>query len=369
MERILSTPRPDWQTQVESLGHRHHTINNQIYWNEHACYRFESQEIDEIKKATNEIEKLCLELVDHVVRQRRYAEFQIPEYAWPLIDASWRKGEKSLYGRMDFSYDGTQPPKLLEYNADTPLCLLEASLVQKQWFEQVDPSGHQFNNIHESLVAAWAHFGSGHIHLTCRNNAPWLLSSIEYLSDTLSEAGFTSQHVFVEKIDWNGRAFVDEKNGVINTLFKITPWEWMKAEIFGYLLQANTRVIEPAWKMILSNKGLLVLLWDLFPGHPNLLPSYFDLEKLSADYVKKPLLGREGKNISLYDENGVIATEGHYGNGAFMYQQLQRLPHFDGNYPVIGSWVIAGKSCGMIIREDDTPITCDLSRVVPHFFN
>ena len=45
--------------------------------------------------------------------------------------------------------------------------------------------------------------------------------------------------------------------------------------------------IEPVWKMMLSNKAILPVLWELFPGHPNLLPSFFDRQ--GGTYVKKPL--------------------------------------------------------------------------------
>jgi glutathionylspermidine synthase len=35
-----------------------------------------------------------------------------------------------LYGRFDLAYRGDGPPKLLEYNADTPTALFEAAVVQ-----------------------------------------------------------------------------------------------------------------------------------------------------------------------------------------------------------------------------------------------
>jgi glutathionylspermidine synthase len=63
-----------------------------------------------------------------------------------------------------------------------------------------------------------------------------------------------------------------------------------------------------------------------------------------------------------------LQTDGPYGREGFVYQAWQPLPCVDGNYPVIGSWVIAGKPHGIGIREDSTPITRDTSRFVPHFF-
>lgn len=68
---------------------------------------------------------------------------------------SWNEEPPAIYGRFDLAYDGIHPPKLLEYNADTPTALLEASVVQWYWLQDVFPKDDQFNSIHEHLVAKW----------------------------------------------------------------------------------------------------------------------------------------------------------------------------------------------------------------------
>ena len=57
--------------------------------------------------------------------------------------------------------------------------------------------------------------------------------------------------------------------------------------------------IEPIWKMMWSNKALLAVLWEMFPGHPNLLETYLDGPHGLREFVKKPLLSREGANVTL----------------------------------------------------------------------
>jgi glutathionylspermidine synthase len=149
---------------------------------------------------------------------------------------------------------------------------------------------------------------------------------------------------------------------------KLYPWEWLINEEYGkYIFKSTTQFIEPAWKMILSNKGILPLLWELFPEHPNLLPAYFT-SKIEGDYIKKPLLSREGANISIFKDGEVTSSEGDYGEEGFIYQALHELPNFDGNHPMVGSWVIEGESAGIGIREDTSLITGNLSRFVPHYF-
>jgi glutathionylspermidine synthase len=146
----------------------------------------------------------------------------------------------------------------------------------------------------------------------------------------------------------------------------------MFQEAFGArLANAATRWIEPPWKAILSNKGILPLLWEMFPGHPNLLPAYFEDDpeaaKLDASFVRKPLYSREGANVALIT-GGVTLVEqqGPYGAEGFVRQAFASLPNFSGQYPVIGSWLIDHAPCGLSIREDENPVTGNTSRFLPH---
>jgi glutathionylspermidine synthase len=135
-----------------------------------------------------------------------------------------------------------------------------------------------------------------------------------------------------------------------------------------HLLRRPAAIIEPAWKMLLSNKALLVMLWELYAGHPNLLPASFSEASLSGEYVKKPLLAREGANVTLRTRSGERFEPGGYGAEGYVYQALAALPDFAGRYPVIGSWIVGDEPAGIGIREYDSPITRNSSRFVPHYF-
>jgi glutathionylspermidine synthase len=129
------------------------------------------------------------------------------------------------------------------------------------------------------------------------------------------------------------------------------------------------RAIEPAWKMLLSNKGILPVLWELFEGHENLLPASFEQGNFRDNYVVKPMLSREGENVSVHMNGNVHAVDGSYGNKGMIWQKLAPIPCIDGNFPVIGSWVIAGESAGIGIREDRNLVTTNASRFIPHYFS
>jgi glutathionylspermidine synthase len=192
-----------------------------------------------------------------------------------------------------------------------------------------------------------------------------------YLADTAAQAGLSVKLLAMEDIGWDPRAreFCDREDARIDTLFKLYPWEWLVHEpFFENLRVAKTLFVEPAWKMVLSNKGILPILWELFPGHGNLLPAYFDAPNGMFEYVKKPLLSREGANITVHTMKEHVESTGEYGAEGFVFQELAPIPEFDGRRPVIGSWIVGQEAAGMGIRESDGWVTGNTSRFVPHFF-
>jgi len=375
VKRIATTPRPDWRAHVErDLGFAFHTIDGAPYWDETACYEFTAAEVDALEDATGELEQMCLALVERAVKSggETYTRLRIPEIAWPAIEGSWNHAHKNLYGRFDLRYDGASPPKLYEYNADTPTALFEASVVQWDWLEAMWPERDQFNSIHERLIEAWKFFelGRTRLYFAAVKGHAEDAGTVDYLRDTAMQAGLETARIDMEDIGWDGSRFLDLDSRPIEALFKLYPWEWILAEEFGaHLLSGAARVIEPAWKMVLSNKASLALLWEMAPGHPNLLPAALDPAALGGAAVRKPIFGREGANVAVLDASRITAeTGGAYGAEGFVYQAHAPLPSFDGNFPVIGSWVVASAPAGMGIREDSTAITRDTSRFVPHYF-
>jgi len=123
MKRLDMVPRPDWPQKMEAIGFGFHSIDG-IYWDERACYAFTSAEIDTLEDATAELHQLCLKAAQHVIDEKRFDRFAIPAEFIPMVEQSWNDGEDTLFGRFDFSWDGSGPPKMLEYNADTPTSLI-----------------------------------------------------------------------------------------------------------------------------------------------------------------------------------------------------------------------------------------------------
>ncbi|MHB8110119.1 MAG: glutathionylspermidine synthase family protein [Syntrophorhabdaceae bacterium] len=370
MRRIkLHNIRDNWQSKVEEIGFYYHEIDGNPYWDESVYYEFTSDQIDHLEDVTNTLYAMGKKLVGYVFDNSLGSRMGIPEPFFELARDSWRANEPTIYGRFDFCWDGVSEPKLLEFNADTPTALFEASVVQYQWLQDMFPGKDQFNSIHEKLMDVLA----GKIRRLCSFETFYTssvqenledLTTTEYMRDIATQAGLKTEHIYIDDIgyDNDNRYFVDLNNGRIRCMFKLYPWEWLVREEFGpHLLEKNITLLEPAWKMILSNKAILPILWEMYPGHKNLLPAYFEPRKDSVTYVEKPFFSREGENISVRAH----FTQGKPGS---IYQEFHRLPEFAGNYPVIGSWVIGDEAAGMGIREDTNPITNNLSRFVPHLF-
>ena len=351
-----------------------HHADGLLYWDESAFYQFSLPQVDVLEDATNELSELCIAALEYIVRNDLFYRLGIPPEAIPILKWSWENEQPSLYGRMDLAFDGINPPKLLEYNADTPTALLEASVVQWLWLQEKFPHADQFNSIHERLVSAWAKLkGSvrGVVHFGYVDSGTGEdIMTVTYLRETAEEAGIQTKEISMSDIGWNGKVgFVDLDEKKIISIFKLYPWEWMLTEEFApCLLQTYGQMIwiEPIWKMVLSNKGILPILWELNPGHPNLLEAHPDEPKTLQEYVRKPLLSREGSNITLKTRDLVVETPGPYGKEGYVYQAVASCPSLEGWYPVIGSWIVDGEAAGIGVRESATRVTDHRGKFVPH---
>lgn len=383
MKRYEIQERTDWKQKVEEVGFFYHSLDTK-YWDESVCYSFTMDEVLKMEKDTNVLYDMCLEAVQYVIDNDLFDKFKIPKEFVPYIIKSWNEEHPSIYGRFDFSLRDNQI-KMLEFNADTPVMLLESSVVQWYWLNDVKRGHDQWNSIHEKLIDYWKMVipylkGDKKLHFASVKDEYYEdIITVEYLRDTAIQAGVDTNFLYINDIGWdsNNSCFVDQNDNEIHNIFKLYPWEWLFVEEFGkHLLEDKNEAywIEPAWKIILSNKAILPILYKLFPNSPIILPTYYEEDKhlLGDSYVRKPFYSRQGENIKIV-KNGVVVQEsnGEYDNGDFIYQELCELPTVNDNfpryYPLLCSWVCYGESAGLGIREHNDLITTVSSRFVPHF--
>lgn len=371
------TPSSDWQQRLEKTGFGYHTEDHATpYWIEHYYYSITENLADEIYAATSDLWQMCLAAVDHVIANKMYDLFQIPLFIQQHIEESWENDAPSLYGRFDFAYDNySKQLKVLEFNADTPTSLYETGVVQWLWMQQYfGTSKDQFNSVHDRLIQTWSdlkpYLKGETLHFSCMKGTLEDLTNVEYLRDCAIQAGIQTKLIYIDDIGWDGETFTDLEDEMITDIFKLYPWEWLIYEPFSLHIpndMAKANWIEPSWKMILSNKAIMAVLWQLYPNHPLLLETYFEEPKGMEDYVKKPLLSREGANVTLYKGGKIVeASPGEYGDEGYICQQLASLHKEESGYAVIGSWIIGQEPCGITFRESDSLITTNKSRFIPH---
>ncbi|MEW2523501.1 glutathionylspermidine synthase family protein [Streptomyces sp. NPDC047071] len=332
-------PRPGRHRAVEGRGR-----TGPPHGDESAYYVFSRPEVEALAEAVEELHAMCLAAAGHLVEHDRLADLGItdPRLAALVTEAWHRRAElPSLYGRFDLRYDGSGPARLLEYHADTPTSLVEAALPQRHWVRDRFPGADQWNSLHERLVDAWREQarllprGSPvHFAHAAGDGSGADLRTVAYLRETAERAGLATESVSVQDIalDRLSRRFVDTRLRFIRSCFKLYPWEWLTTDRFApYVLETldngggtgSTRWIEPVWKMLLSRKELLAVLWELYPGHPNLLPAHLD---------------------------GPREQAGDAG----------------GDRVVLDAWVVRNEAAGLGIRESPDRAAGERTRFVPH---
>ncbi|MBY5583585.1 glutathionylspermidine synthase family protein [Rhizobium leguminosarum] len=381
MKRITLPARPDWLDKARAVGFGFHVMYGEPYWLDDAAYTFTLDEIEmQIEGPSQELHDMCMDMVGDIVGSEETLDrLAIPEDLRDVVQRSWQRRDRHLYGRFDLAYDGTGPAKLLEYNADTPTSVFETAYFQFNWLTDqmalgvLPKDADQYNSLQESLVEAFEQFSKEPIfHFAAMTDNEEDRGTTVYLMDCAVQAGHRVELLDIREIgiDAQGR-YTDLQDRVIDRCFKLYPWEFMLREPFArQLVRSGDVFIEPAWKAVLSNKGLLPLLWQRHPNHPNLLASYFADDPAAStltDYVRKPLLSREGENVTIFrDGRELISAPGDYGDEGFIVQAYAPLFESDGGFAVLGSWIVGDRACGLAVREDRSRITANLSRFVPH---
>lgn len=406
MDKITLPERPGWRDRATELGFTFADMNGEPYWDETSAYRFTLREIeDDIEAPATELHQMCREAVAvAVVSEDWLTRMQIPRGTWDFVERAWAHAEPELYGRMDLAYDGQGPAKLLEYNADTPTSLYESASFQWIWFEEqqnagvLSPDTDQFNAIHEALIERWGQIcdPETEIHFAADSQNPEDYATVEALAWAAREAGMGAHFTDLSAIGLTDEGqFADAQDRVIGTLFKLYPWEDMLRDAFAPNLQpSGARFIEPPWKAVLSNKAILPLLWQMFPGHPNLLPAFFEADiaealtggtpapavaqafaaaedQLRRGHVSKPIFSREGAGVRIFEDGREVlsAPDHSYDQHPRIIQALAPIPQMGGAYPVIGAWIVGETCVGIGLREDAGRITHNMSRFKPHFID
>ncbi len=387
----IKTLKPLTKSYLESIGFMWHTDSDESSYIENQVVQISEAEAQAYYEAGNELYDMFCEAGDYVVENNLFHEIGIPFNLVELVKQSWENDVHwHLYSRFDLAggVDG-KPIKLLEFNADTPTNLYESAIIQWALLKAngLDET-EQFNNIYEALKDNFKRLltldedVSEFESLYEKEQFKFLFSSIStsiedenttrLLEHIAKEAGFVTDFEFMENVQFDDEG-VYKEDKKFELWFKLIPWEDIAIEegelalmLTDIIKNQNAIIFNPAYTLMFQSKGMLKILWDLFPNHPLLLETSFEPLK-DKKQVEKRCFGREGENIKIINADGSVElqTNGGYENHKAIYQEYAELPtDVDGNSFLAGVF-FAYESCGLGFRKGGK-ITDNMSKFVGH---
>lgn len=383
MRRTTIIPRADWRPGLRKYSFGADASPAGERWSEEVRYDFSAQQIDLIESVADEVHVMVRGAVRHVMEERLLPRLGVQGDIARLTETTWHEYWRGgvvndraggLAGRLTFAYDGRDSLKLLSCNYDVPDGLFIAAIIQRNWLELQGPRYDQFNGLHVALVERWEEIDDGRpLHLTCLTPDPAREGELVYLAATANEAGLPATLLPLEDIRWDGSRFRDHERAVISRLVKLYPWSAMAEDAYARSLRLGAMgVVEPAWRWLMSHHGLLPLLWQLHPRHPNLCRAVTDPAALSGcDVVlSRGFFGLDHARTRIMVQGQVVSDSapGEPAGGHEVWMEMPPLFEHDKGYAVIDAWIVGEKCMGMSVRESHDPRLGPDSRVVPHIF-
>ncbi len=375
---------------LESLGFVWHTDRDDTSYISDELVIISEKEAEAYYEATNTLYDMVVEAAEHVIENNLFHEIGIPFNLVEVIKASWENDVHwHLYGRFDLAggVDG-KPIKLLEFNADTPTALFETAIVQwailkKNGLEEA----HQFNTLYEALLDNFKrlvtleedvsrfeeHYDGWHFLFTSVKGNSEEENTVRLLQHIATEAGYKTEFAYIDEIEFSADEGIFYQDKHYELWFKLIPWEDIALEesdlamlLTNIIKNQKAIIFNPAYTLLFQSKGLLKILWDLYPNHPLLLESSFEpLE--GKKQVKKPVFGREGGSVTILDENGqeCESIEGDYSNHKMVYQAYTELPSDTQGRSYQAGIFYAYEACGLGFRKGNK-ILDNMSKFVGH---
>ena len=375
---------------LESLGFVWHTDADETSYISDTLVVLSEQEAEAYYEATNTLYDMFVEAGEYVVENNLFHEIGIPFNLVEVIKESWENDVHwHLYGRFDLAggIDG-KAIKLLEFNADTPTALFETAIVQWAMLKQnALEESSQFNTLYESLInnfkrlvtleedvsAFEENYDGWHFLFTSVKGNSEEENTVRLLQHIATEAGYNTEFAYIDDIEFSAEEGIFYNDKSYELWFKLIPWEDIALEesdlamlLTNIIKNQKAIIFNPAYTLLFQSKGMLKILWDLYPNHPLLLESSFE-PLVGQKQVKKPIFGREGGNVSILDENAseLESVDGDYANHKMLYQAYTELAtDTDGNSYQAGVFY-AYEACGLGFRKGGK-ILDNMSKFVGH---
>ncbi|MCS1350212.1 glutathionylspermidine synthase family protein [Mechercharimyces sp. CAU 1602] len=383
---------------------------DRLYEQEYAlasCFPLSASLHRQLRVATEELGEVFARVITVVQagEEELFHTLGIPPAIRRAVRLSVDPTQATTIGRFDFA-NTKQGVKMLEFNADTPTGIVEAFYVNGRVCEAREEINPNQGN-EADLRKAFAHV------LKCYRDQGYETENIVFSAlgwheedagttrYLLKQSGLNAHFVPLADLRVQGDqlyAQIEGRRMPVHVWYRLHPLEVLVEDhddngyptgehVLDLVAAKKLALINPPSAFIGQTKALQALIWSLHeegefftPAEHKIistymLPTYLENRFTRQPYVEKPIFGREGGAVVLYNEAGEIeAQDGaeHYWNQMKVYQQRVELEQVETmtekglfrGHQLWGSFLIGGKASAVLSRIDG-PITGNLSYFLP----
>ena len=375
---------------LEEIGFTWHTDTDGSKYISDELVEVTQEEAQEYYEAANTLYDMYVQAAEYVIDNDLFFDLGIPFNLIEIIKKSWENDVHwHIYSRFDLAggIDG-KDIKLIEFNADTPTALFETALLQWAILKANNmDEERQFNNVYEAISENFKRlitlFDDTDKFEAFYDGWKILFSSIEgndeeeattkLLQQMATDAGFVTKFEFLQNVRFDEEGIYDSDDINYEYWFKLYPWEDIAvdepelATMLTKIIQNQKAIIlNPPYTLLFQSKGMMAILYELFPDSPYLLKTSFEPLK-GIKQVEKPVFGREGANTKIIDANGTITAEttGPYENYKKVYQEYNEFPKDMHGAKYQAGVFFAYEACGLSFRKGGE-ILDNMSKFVGH---
>jgi glutathionylspermidine synthase len=375
---------------LQEIGFTWHTDTDGTKYISDELVQITQDEAEAYYKAANEIYDMFVEAAEYVIENDLFFEIGIPFNLIDAIKKSWENDVHwHIYGRFDLAggIDGKEI-KLIEFNADTPTSLFETALLQWAILKQNNmDENKQFNNLYEAIMQNFKRlitlFDDTELFEERYDGWKILFSSIEgddeeeattrLLQQMATDAGFNTSFEYLQNVKFDEDGIYDANENEYEYWFKLYPWEDIATDegelattLTTIMKNQKAIILNPAYTLLFQSKGIMKIMYDLFPDSPYLLKTSFEpLDGIKQ--VEKTMFGREGANTKIIDASKTVLeqTDGPYGNYKKIYQEYVEFNQDISKAKYQAGVFFAYEACALSFRKGGE-IMDNMSKFVGH---
>jgi glutathionylspermidine synthase len=362
---------------------------------------------NELAFATAELAKIYAKIVELIQKgsDELLLELGIPEQALSAMRVIIMPQLSTMIGRFDFAHT-PEGLKMLEFNADTPTSIVEAFFVNQkacEFFYVQNPNAKMEKDIKQAfttMVNEYKRRGYKTDRIVF-SSLGWHDEDKGTTIFLMNHSGLQASYVPLEdlRVYEDRLCYLTDGNlEPIDVLYRLHAIEKLAIEndedgyptgshVLDLIAREKLAIINPPSAFIAQTKALQVLIWNLhqegvfFTDFEHtiiakyMLPTYMENNFRDMPFVTKPIFGREGGAVTLFNSNGQITDEDKdddYWEQPMVYQRLADMEKITVNtikglyngHILWGSFLIGGKPSAICARVGGK-ITDNLSFFLP----